>query len=265
VLGLIGLAIPIRRVFTDEISTAWFAVSLVPKTVVAGQGVRIWLRWTSVYAGLLLLLTAVVSVVPPTHRLTAFEVAFVAVIVGTWAWVVAVSLGKQHRAARPPVGRLETSAWTLVTAVSVNIGYFPALYAFFLFNPEILDQRQAFWPEMFSALGLPIGDDGNFVVGVISTFLAGFFFGLPTAIRAYPPLPEVVITMQPEPSVEGVPDHLEGWLVAHSDAYWHLFVIGEAQRELLSIPDDKVLVVRMLAEVKRPLLPDTKPGMEKAK
>ena len=46
VLGLIGLAIPIYRVFTGEISTAWYAVSLVPKTVVAGQGVRIWMKPT---------------------------------------------------------------------------------------------------------------------------------------------------------------------------------------------------------------------------
>jgi hypothetical protein len=41
VLGLIGLAIPIRREFTQDLSTAWYAVALIPKTVVAGQGARI--------------------------------------------------------------------------------------------------------------------------------------------------------------------------------------------------------------------------------
>lgn len=40
VLGLIGLAIPIRRDFTCDLSMAWYAVSLAPKTVVASQGVR---------------------------------------------------------------------------------------------------------------------------------------------------------------------------------------------------------------------------------
>lgn len=45
VLGLIGLAIPIDRVFTHDLTTAWYAATLAPKTAVAGQGVRIWVRW----------------------------------------------------------------------------------------------------------------------------------------------------------------------------------------------------------------------------
>jgi hypothetical protein len=45
-LGLIGLAIPVRRRFTaDDLWTASCAVSLMPKTVVAEQGARIWLKW----------------------------------------------------------------------------------------------------------------------------------------------------------------------------------------------------------------------------
>src|SRR5215218_9748998 len=50
VLGLIGLAIPISRTFTNDLSTAWYAVALLPRTIVAGQGVRIWVQlplfWT---------------------------------------------------------------------------------------------------------------------------------------------------------------------------------------------------------------------------
>jgi len=40
VLGLIGVAIPIFRTFTHNMSAAWYTVSLMPRTVVAGQGVR---------------------------------------------------------------------------------------------------------------------------------------------------------------------------------------------------------------------------------
>lgn len=50
VVGLIGLAIAMRLHFTDDVSTAWYAVALLPRTIVAGQGVRIWLRWTVPYA-----------------------------------------------------------------------------------------------------------------------------------------------------------------------------------------------------------------------
>jgi hypothetical protein len=50
VVGLVGLAITMRLELTDDISTAWYAVALLPRTIVAGQGVRIWLRWTVPYA-----------------------------------------------------------------------------------------------------------------------------------------------------------------------------------------------------------------------
>jgi hypothetical protein len=45
VLGLVGLAVTIRLRFAKDISTAWYAVSLLPRTIVAGQGIRIWLGW----------------------------------------------------------------------------------------------------------------------------------------------------------------------------------------------------------------------------
>jgi hypothetical protein len=45
VLGLMGLAVTIRLRLVDNISVAWYAVSLLPRTVVAGHGVRIWLTW----------------------------------------------------------------------------------------------------------------------------------------------------------------------------------------------------------------------------
>src|SRR5215212_8013740 len=44
VLGLIGLAVSVYRTFAETWATAWYAVSLMPRTVVAGQGVRIWRR-----------------------------------------------------------------------------------------------------------------------------------------------------------------------------------------------------------------------------
>jgi hypothetical protein len=107
------------------------------------------------------------------------------------------------------------------------------------------------------------------VRGTLIVSLAGFFYGIPAAIRVDPSLPEVVITTPPDIATKDIPNPLEGWLVAHSDGFWHLFVIAKEGRELLSIPDDKVLVVRMLAEEAATsedakLEEDTKPGAEKA-
>jgi hypothetical protein len=42
VLGLIGVALSIRLTFTNSWSTAWYAASLMPRVVVAGQGTRVW-------------------------------------------------------------------------------------------------------------------------------------------------------------------------------------------------------------------------------
>jgi hypothetical protein len=42
VLGLVGVALSVNLTFAENWATAWYAVSLMPRTVVAGQGVRIW-------------------------------------------------------------------------------------------------------------------------------------------------------------------------------------------------------------------------------
>src|SRR5215212_11106779 len=70
VLGLIGLAIPILREFTGDITTAWYAVSLVPKTVVAGQGVRIWMQRPAAFATALLVVTVGLRLFFPVSPLT---------------------------------------------------------------------------------------------------------------------------------------------------------------------------------------------------
>ena len=37
-LGLVALRLPIYNTYTNDLSLTWYAVSLVPKTMVAGQG-----------------------------------------------------------------------------------------------------------------------------------------------------------------------------------------------------------------------------------
>jgi hypothetical protein len=82
VLGLVGFTIPIWRVYHTDFSTAWYAVSLVPNTVVAGQGVRIWVRWPAAITAVLLLARSVP--VFSSERGLAILVAFVGLIITIW-------------------------------------------------------------------------------------------------------------------------------------------------------------------------------------
>jgi energy-converting hydrogenase Eha subunit C len=61
VLGLVVLALSIRLFFKSRWDTAWYAVSLLPRTAVAGQGVRIW-RGSTLYL-LLLWIPAVAALI----------------------------------------------------------------------------------------------------------------------------------------------------------------------------------------------------------
>jgi hypothetical protein len=80
---------------------------------------------------------------------------------------------------------------------------------------------------------------------IMLTFAGAFVVGLPIAVAADAPLPDVTITKQIDGAPEGVSESLEGRLVAHSDGFWHLFDENDI---LLSIPDDRVLEVQMEPE-----------------
>jgi len=97
--------------------------------------------------------------------------------------------------------------------------------------------RNLSWDNLFG---------GDIWLFSIWLFIGGFIFGIPIAVLADPPLPKVSITSPAKVAIEGVPVPLEGYLVAHIDGFWHLF--DEQRNELLSIPDDKVLVARIPRE-----------------
>ena len=60
-LGLIGVAWPIHKRWHNDAATTWYAVSLIPRAVVAGQGMRIFMGFPTVITTLLLLWWLVVS------------------------------------------------------------------------------------------------------------------------------------------------------------------------------------------------------------
>jgi uncharacterized membrane protein YhaH (DUF805 family) len=53
-LGLLGVAWPIHKRWHNDAASTWYAVSLIPRAVVAGQGVRIFMGFPTLMATLLL-------------------------------------------------------------------------------------------------------------------------------------------------------------------------------------------------------------------
>jgi hypothetical protein len=210
-LGLIGLAVPIQRSYTHDFATAWNAVSLMPKTIVVGQGVRIWMQWP-------ILLTVVILIEALVLRASTSEPAFITAVVAS----VTMSLIILIVYARSPKDQRSQSSWFTPFLPTIGGG--------------------------FVGVGAGIIVTGSATAGIMLIFVGTLTAGIPIAMVAKPPLVKVRITQQQPVTIEGIPDPLEGWLVAHSDGYWHLFVVANKQRELLSIPDDKVLVARMGSE-----------------
>ena len=219
-LGLVGLSITIRSAFTRDISTAWYAVSLLPRTVVAGQGVRIWLSWPIISTAIVLPVALITFSSPSTGGQP--DISF-------WVWVLnllvpliiaaiaASRIGRQQRQRSRTHGLGRT-------------GRLLTLY---------------FGTQVISSGIISVAITDTFVIGGVLVFFGGFIVGVPAAIAVDPPLPRVRITGQPGTNIEGVSNPINGHLVTHSDGFWYFF---DENDELLSIPDDKVLVARIVRE-----------------
>jgi hypothetical protein len=226
VLGLVGLAISIRLRFTTDLPTAWYAVSLLPRTIVVGQGVRIWL-------GLPIILTAIV--LPLTFMAGTFGGRSY-LLVGILLVVAFVDIFIRYPAqvartwGEPFLKTLVTlSAGTLVLALGAVI---MTLAASVIIQEATLTDLPFFLPAIADAIG------DNRVIGILLLFVGSFIVGLPMAARAIPPLPWVKISKNPPG------DALEeGRLVTHSDGFWHLF---DKNNDLLSIPDERVSEIRIV-------------------
>jgi hypothetical protein len=219
VLGLVGLAVPIYRKRTRDLSTAWYAASMIPRTVVAGHGVRIWLQWpTLLTPAVLLVLAAVQSVygqVP--DRVTTLIVITLAIL------MISPAYWSQPASLRTHLGMV------IVSTVTAGI----AGGALFLTEARLSD-------AILSGSGIPpyLVDASALARAAVFGFIATFVMQTYAAMNADPRLPAVRIVRQ---STRADVDTVEGTLIAHNDGVWHLF---DEHNELLSIPDDRVLEAR---------------------
>ncbi len=207
------MAIPLWRTDAGNFTTAWYAVTMVPKGIVAGQGVRIWVQFP-----LLLTLMVLLAVWLWQHWPLLIQALLLLTIVVFW--YISTSLYVRKMAKKVPgVGR----AWARVT-----YGLLAIAGVFIGASAAQLTESGGWDATSFAIL-----------------FFGNFLAGLPMAILVDPPLPRVEIRLKeerPKEDIDQVSNYCVGRLVAHTDGFWHLFV--ENQERLLSIPDDRVIAVR---------------------
>ena len=236
ITGLIALCWPIYRSLTRDPSTGLYAAALVPRTVVAGQGVRIFVGFPLVAA---LCLLVVVS-------LARWERDILELIL------------------RKPLGEGDVLHQLILGFVAMLIALFfifsvkrlrtEGLFDFF-FTP--LDKPDA---SPFRLLSIILSATGGAVGGWLiltadqvswqTLFLALVFFfgsialaGVPDAVSIDPPLPKVKVT---ETTKAGKEKTYEGKLLTHAEAHWYIF--DDEEKVLHMIPDSKADVVCVQAK-----------------
>jgi len=231
-LGLLGLAWPIHKRWNNDASTTWYAMSLIPRAVVAGQGMRIFVGFPTIMATLLLIWWLIVF---PILRFLSVSVSNLA------SWVVGILA----------LLALVVGGYWLVHKYRQRIQW--------LLGPTPENPRYGWliWitsglaiPTIFVAGRLAAGAmkvQGEFpfitvdlsllIVAIILTFFASFLLQLIDATAINPPLPTIEISL-----ADKTQKVLKGKLLTHTEGVVYFF---DEQHNLTSMPDSKITHVRI--------------------
>jgi hypothetical protein len=245
VVGLVGLALAIRLRFTDGLSTAWYVVALLPRTIVAGQGVRIWLEWPIPFAmAATILATVLVSLTDAAGLAISVETArnalrvlipalgFVALAV--FLVFVLRSLQKAQRYPGNWERRVVVKHVVEATVMAAFGGILMAEGASLTIQATLQGGMSMAEARLSTVLLGPV----LFIIG-------GFLIGVPAAALVDHPLPCVTIARHAKGEPEDTSVSFEGYLITHTDGYWHVF---DDMDNLLSIPDAEVSDIRIMAQ-----------------
>lgn len=235
-LGLIGVAWPIHKRWHNDAATTWYAMSLIPRAVVAGQGMRIFMGFSTLMATLLLIWWLIVF---PAQRLLS-EVAsnLAATAFGVFALVVLLAGGywllrSRHRLGIQwllgPAPEHPRYRWLIWITVGIAV---PTFFFAGRLAAGAMDFQAAF-PYVTIDVSL-------LVVAIALTFLASSLLQLIDATAIDPPLPTVEIALS-----DGTQRVLEGKLLVHIEGVVYFF---DEQRNLTSMPDSKISSVRIRKE-----------------
>jgi hypothetical protein len=227
-LGLVALSWPIYRRITGDATTALYAVSLMPKTVVVGQGVRLLF-------GLPLVITTLWVSIGVVSRIaqnifTSFSSSYsvwvqrggsflvVIVIIGLGFYLIS-RMSAIWEAVEVQGGSPWATVFSFAFAVVMGIVTGLVVINVFFDQGAILPQ----WPGWTSTLKT-----------LMLLFLLNSVIGFALALAGEPPLPGIGLNGSTTP---------EGKLVAHSDGVWYVL---DDNGKLVGIPDDnagKVFVI----------------------
>jgi hypothetical protein len=242
VLGLLAVSWPIFARITNNPIDTWYAVSLIPKTIVAGQGVRILLQYPLVVTFFYGLVNMVMSIATDvallaTGSLVVRLVVKIIFLVLELLIILTVLLQPQTRWVLGSVADAFEAEDIPSSLIVLTYALFllllgPVLYVGRLFRDAIVVKDLQLPPQI-------IWNGTSIFHAVLFLFLISFFIALPAAMVADPPLPTVEITTQSDDSNDVT---VTGHLVAHTDGVWHFF---DEENTLISLRDDKVDVARV--------------------
>ena len=235
-LGLLGLAWPIHKRWHNDAATTWYAVSLIPRAVVAGQGMRIFMGFPTLVATLLLIWWLVVfpvqrllSVVASDLAASAFGVFALVVLLAGGYWL----LRSRHRLGIQwllgPTPEYRRYRWLIWVTTGLAV---PTFFVAGRLAAGAMEFRAAF-PYITVDLSL-------LVVAIAMTFLASSLLQLIDATAIDPPLPTVEISFS-----DGTQRVLEGKLLTHFEGVVYFF---DEQRNLTTMPDSEISSVRIRKE-----------------
>jgi hypothetical protein len=239
ITGLIALCWPIYRSLTRDPSTGLYAAALVPRTVVAGQGVRIFVGFPLIAALCILIVTSMARwerellewiLNRPIDAGTVQHQILVGIIATFMALFFIWSVKKLRTEGLfdfffTPLNKPDASAFKLFSIALAAIG--AAIGA-----RLILTADQVSWGTLFLTL--------VFFFGAIA------LAGVPDAVSIEPPLPKVTVT---ETTKGGEVKNYEGKLLAHSESHWYVFEETEGKEHVLHmIPDDNAEVICVQAK-----------------
>jgi hypothetical protein len=218
VLGLLALRVPLSRTYTGDYAASWYAVSLVPRTTVVGQGL--------VLLGFPLLLTLVASLLFVFQQLgvMAFGSRFAerqAIAFALGLTVVALAASAIIILLAPLLPEFSVLEWALLGLPAALV------WGLAYWTRTIQLSRGGWLPEVTSARAL-----WRLAVFGLAPLVFVVAFTI-AATRGEPPLSAVQIDAS---------TRVEGKLLAHVDRFWYVF---DEHGTLVAVPNREVTEVRI--------------------
>jgi hypothetical protein len=227
VLGVIALWAPIAKFYTNDFDTAWYAASLFPRVVAAGQGVK------QLYGPLIVLCATVASIFVWQYTIykardninyVLFALAALFVVSGIAFFIWLGRAYGSRGSVIPPVLFSLVLSW----GIACNMGVLMKSKWIItrLFGLEY--RKDEALPKIRSDRTLAIALAVLMSYVIVLGFIRVVFFTEPT-------LPYVEMSAQ---------SHIDGNLLTHVDGFWYIFEDrGEHKGDLIAVPDDAVNTV----------------------